>query len=303
MTRLQANLCLLLAGAIWGAGFVAQSTAMGSLGPFWFIGLRFLLASLVAAPLALWEARRPDAQPVPRGTLLGFLAIGMALFLAAAAQQIGLLTTSVTNSGFLTSLYVVFTPLLSVIVLRRRPHALVWPAAALALFGIFLLSGGSFSALGTGDAWTILCALLWAVQVVLVGIFAGQSGRPMALSLVQFLVCAAGGLAVAAVSEPISAEAVSGALVEILYAGLFSSGVAFILQVVGQRFTTAPQAAIFLSSEALFAALFGALLLSEAIPPIGYLGCAAIFAAILLAELGPTWRRASPSRDRQISGR
>ncbi|OLP57279.1 MFS transporter [Rhizobium rhizosphaerae] len=290
MTRLNANLCLLLAGAIWGAGFVAQSTAMAAIGPLWFIGLRFVLASLVAAPLA-WREARQAAAPVSRRDWLGFLATGLALFTAAVTQQIGLLTTTVTNSGFLTSLYVVFTPLLSLLVLRRAPHRLIWPAAALAFVGIFLLSGGSLTAFRPGDAWTLLCALFWAMQVLLVGAFAARSGRPMALSLAQFLVCAVASLIAAAAFEPISMAAITGAGMEILYAGIFSSGIAFILQVVGQRFTTAPQAAIFLSSEALFAALFGALLLGESIPAAGYLGCAAIFAGILLAELGPYWGR------------
>ena len=290
MTRLQANLCLLLAGAIWGAGFVAQSTAMSAIGPFWFIGLRFALAALVAVPLALREARQA-AGPISRADWLGFLAIGLALFIAAAAQQIGLLTTTVTSSGFLTSLYVVFTPRLSLIALRRAPHWLIWPAAALAFLGIFLLSGGALTAFKPGDIWTLLCALFWAAQVLLVGLFAPRSGRPMALSLVQFLVCAVAGIVFAIALEPISMAAIAGAGAEILYAGIFSSGLAFILQVVGQRFTTAPQAAIFLSSEALFAALFGALLLGETIPAVGYLGCGAIFAGILLAELGPYWSR------------
>lgn len=286
MTRLQANLLLLLAGAIWGAGFIAQSTAMETLGPIWFIGLRFAVATLVALPFALAEKKRAVA-PVRRAERLGFLFTGLALFLAAASQQIGLLTTSVTNSGFLTGLYVVFTPILTVFVLRKRPHWIIWPAAAMSAAGIFLLSGGALSALTVGDLLTILCALLWSIQMISVGVFAGRSGRPLALSAVQFAVCAVLGCAVAAVVEPISLSAVKGALPEILYAGFFSSGLAFICQNVAQRYTTAPQAAIFLSSEALFAALFGVLLLGESISPAGYAGCAIIFVAMLATELVP----------------
>lgn len=286
MTRLQANLLLLLAGAIWGAGFIAQSTAMETLGPIWFIGLRFAVATLVALPFALAEKKRAVA-PVRRAERLGFLFTGLALFLAAASQQIGLLTTSVTNSGFLTGLYVVFTPILTVFVLRKRPHWIIWPAAAMSAAGIFLLSGGALSALTVGDLLTILCALLWSFQMISVGVFAGRSGRPLALSAVQFAVCAVLGCAVAAVVEPISLSAVKGALPEILYAGFFSSGLAFICQNVAQRYTTAPQAAIFLSSEALFAALFGVLLLGESISPAGYAGCAIIFVAMLATELVP----------------
>ncbi|MQW40902.1 EamA family transporter [Sinorhizobium meliloti] len=223
MTRIQANLFLLFSGAIWGAGFVAQSTAMDAIGPLWFIGLRFAIATLVV----------------------------------------------------------------TVVFLRRRPHWVIWPAALLAAFGIFLLSGGALSALTGGDMLTIVCALFWAVQLMLVGLFAPATGRPMLLSMTQFAVCAVAGCVLAGLFEPLSLDAINGALPQILYAGIFSSGIAFICQVVGQRYTTAPQAAIFLSSEALFAALFGVLLLGETITPVGYVGCAVIFLAMLAVELVP----------------
>ena len=290
MTRVQANTLLLLAGAIWGAGFIAQSTAMETLGPIWFIGLRFAVATLVALPFALWEKAHADG-PIRPNDIGGFILTGLALFAAAAFQQVGLLTTTVTNSGFLTGLYVVFTPILTVLLLRRRPHWVIWPAALLASFGIFLLSGGTFAALTLGDMLTIICAVLWSVQMICVGVFSGRSGRPVALSLIQFSVCAVLGCAAGLLFEPISLAAIKGALPEILYAGFFSSGLAFIFQNVAQRYTTAPQAAIFLSSEALFAALFGVLLLGETISPAGYVGCAIIFVAMLAVELLPALLR------------
>ncbi|HEV7305525.1 DMT family transporter [Ensifer sp.] len=286
MTRIQANLFLLISGAIWGAGFVAQSTAMDAISPLWFITLRFAIAALVALPLAVMETKRA-AEPVKLATVRNFIFIGLALFAGAVTQQFGLLDTSVTNSGFLTGLYVVFVPVLMVVFLRRKPHWIIWPGAMMALFGIFLLSGGTLSALTGGDYLTILCALFWAIQMLLIGLFAPSSGRPMLLSMTQFAVCAVLGFVFAISTETLSLAAIEGALFEILYAGIFSSGVAFILQVVGQRYTTAPQAAIFLSSEALFAALFGVLLLGEVITPVGYAGCAIIFAAMLAVELIP----------------
>lgn len=286
MTRFQANLFLLMSGAIWGAGFVAQSTAMESIGPMWFIGLRFAIATAVAAPLALWEHRKTE-KPTPKSNIRNFLWIGLALFAGAMTQQLGLLTTSVTNSGFLTGLYVVFVPILTVVFLRRKPHWVIWPAAGMALLGIFLLSGGTLAGLNNGDFLTIICAAFWALQVMLVGIFVGSTGRPMLLCVVQFAVCAVLGCLAGALFEPLDMTAITNALPEILYAGFFSSGIGFICQVVGQRYTTAPQAAIFLSSEALFAALLGVLLLGESITTVGYIGCATIFAAMLIAEIVP----------------
>src|SRR4051812_14531284 len=118
MTRIQANLVLLLAAAIWGGGFVAQSTAMKAIGPFWFIGLRFAVATIVVLPF-VWRENRKVKKPLTRRNWLAFFLIGVALFGGAATQQIGLLTTTVTNSSFITGLYVVFVPLISVIFLRR----------------------------------------------------------------------------------------------------------------------------------------------------------------------------------------
>ncbi len=286
MTRVQANLVLLLAAAIWGGGFVAQSTAMHAIGPFWFIGLRFAIATIVVLPFAWLEDRR-TAAPLGRRQKLSFVFVGIALFGGAATQQLGLLTTTVTNSSFITGLYVVFVPVIAVVFLRRPPHWIIWPAALLALVGIYLLSGGSLSRLTAGDLLTVVCALFWALQITLAGSALEETGRPLGLSATQFAVTAVAGLAVAAAIEPISLAAVRGAFWEILYVGIFSSGLAFALQLLGQRYTTASQAAIFLSSEALFGASLGALLLGETISPLGYVGCGLMFSAMLMVELVP----------------
>jgi drug/metabolite transporter (DMT)-like permease len=294
MTRIRANLVLLLAAAIWGGGFVAQSTAMDKIGPFWFVGLRFAIASIAVLPFVLLEARK-SAAPVSSKGWLSFGFVGLALFGGAITQQIGLLTTTVTNSSFLTGLYVVFVPVISVFALRRYPHWIVWPAACMSLTGIFLLSGGQFDNLTRGDVLSIVCAFFWAIQIILAGLFVTSTGRPLALSLTQFGVCSLCCLLIAPFVEEISLEAILSAGREILYVGIVSSGLAFVLQVIGQRYTTAPQAAIFLSSEALFGGLLGALLLGEMLPASGYIGCAIIFSAMLVVELVPEFTRRKSS--------
>lgn len=290
MRRSTANLLLLFAGAIWGMGFVAQSTAMETVGPFLFVGLRFLIATVVTLPFALREAGRAD-QPVSGSGWFGFLLIGLALFGGIILQQIGLLTTTVTNSGFLTGLYVVFVPLLMVLVLGRAPHPVIWPASLSAFAGLFLLSGGAIVSMRVGDLLTIAAAFFWAVQVILIGKFAAETGRPLTLSAVQFAICAVLGLAGAFWLEPIAWSAIAAALPEILYAGAIASGLAFSLQAIGQRHTSPALAAILLSTEALFAAIFGAIVLGERIGSGGYLGGLLIFLAILAVELVPAWQR------------
>ena len=293
MTRVQANLLLLLAAAIWGGGFVAQSTAMKAIGPFWFIGLRFAVATLAVLPFVLLEARKAKAKTSARHLKL-YLLIGLALFGGAATQQVGLQATTVTNSSFITGLYVVFVPVIAVFFLRRSPHWVIWPGALMAVTGIFLLSGGHLSALTSGDLLTVVCAVFWAIQITLAGTTVSETGRPLALSAAQFAVTAVCALAVAAAVEPISLSAVRAAAPEILYVGIFSSGLAFVLQVIGQRYTTPSQAAIFLSSEALFGASLAALLLGETVPAMGYAGCALMFSAMLVVELVPGFARRRP---------
>jgi drug/metabolite transporter (DMT)-like permease len=286
MTRIQANLLLLLAAAIWGGGFVAQSTAMQSIGPFWFIGLRFAIAAIAVLPFMLLEARKATTRTTPRHMKL-YLLIGLCLFGGAVTQQIGLQTTTVTNSSFITGLYVVIVPIIAVVLLRRAPHWIVWPGAIMAVAGIYLLSGGELSALSSGDMLTVVCAVFWAGQITLAGITVSETGRALALSTAQFAVTAVCAIAIAIVTEPISWSAVWAAAPEIFYVGIFASGVAFSLQIIGQRYTTPSQAAIFLSSEALFGASLGALLLGETIPALGYAGCALMFASMLLVEIVP----------------
>ncbi|MFZ2101888.1 MAG: DMT family transporter [Oricola sp.] len=296
MNRVTANLLLLAAGAIWGGGFIAQSTAMQSIGPVFFTGLRFGVAALAVLPLALWESRMAGAAFAPAPwEWKRFALLGTLLFLSLAAQQVGLLTTSVTNSGFLTGLYVVITPVLGIVLWRVFPHPVVWPAALLSLAGIFLLSGGRMSGLAPGDLWTLACAAFWAFHVQFLGRFV-TGERPFRLAFAQFLVCAVLGIVAAPMLEPVSLAMIPASAREILFAGVISGGVAFTLQAVAQRHTTAPQAAIFMSSEALFAAFFGALVLGERIGPAGLAGCALVFCAMLAVELVPMMRRAAAGR-------
>jgi drug/metabolite transporter (DMT)-like permease len=213
-----------------------------------------------------------------------------------ATQQVGLLTTSVTNSGFLTGLYVVFTPILAVLLYRNMPHPVTWVAALLSLMGIYFLSGGDLGQLVKGDILTIFSAMFWGLQVVLIARFVGESGRPLALSQVQFTITAVLALLAALVIEPIEWGGILEVAPQILYAGIFASGFAFTIQVIGQRYTSATQAAIFLSAEAPFAALFAFIFLDEKISSIGFLGCALILAAMLAVELVPQWQVHSANR-------
>jgi drug/metabolite transporter (DMT)-like permease len=290
MTRRNANLLLLLAGAVWGMGFIAQSTAMDDIGPYTFVGARFVIASIVLLPLAIYESKRATRK-LPVIAYLQFIVIGAVLFAAMALQQVGLLTTTVTNSGVLTGLYVVIVPILALLIFREIPHYIIWPSVVLTFAGIFLLSGGHLSALTKGDILTIMCAVGNALQVILITRYVIKYARPLTFSFMQFATIAILGSISGLGFETTEMTSLLPALPEILYAGIFSSALAFTIQAVAQRYTTAPQTAIFMSSEVLFAALFGAILLGERIPAIGYLGGLLIFTAMILTETIPHIKR------------
>ena len=289
MTQTRANLLLLFAGLIWGLGFVAQSTAMENIGPLTFIGLRFIVATAAVLPFALRETARAT-KPLTSSDYKAFAILGSMLFSGMVLQQTGLLTTSVTNAGFLTGLYVVLVPLLGVLLFSQWPHPVVWVSAVFSLTGIFLLSGGSLDGFSQGDWLMIAGAVFWALQGLFIARYALRIGRPITMACIQFAVVAVAGLAAALTFEQIEWHAIQAAAPEILFTGMFSSGVAFTLQAIGTRYTSAPQAAIFLSSEALFAALFGAILLGERLPVIGLAGCALIFLSMLMVEIVPRLR-------------
>ena len=289
MSRHRANFLLLITSVIWGTTFVAQQTGMEDVGPFYFTGIRFLLGGLIVLPLGLKELRRHRAGggQMNRRNWMGMGLCAVFLYSASLCQQIGLAYTSVTNAGFLTALYVPLVPIIMLVFLRRAPHWSVWPASLGCLFGTYYLSGGSFSALNNGDIWVLIGAIFWALQVITVGYLVQTTQTPVLVAAVQFLGCALLGMIAAMMMETITIANLIAAGPEILYAGVFSIGIAFTLQAVAQCHTPPAHAAIIMSGEIVFAAIAGALIQGDRLSPYGYLGCGIMFACILSVELVP----------------
>lgn len=291
MTRSTANLLLLGAAALWGAAFVPQSTAMQMMSPTWFLTLRFAVSTVILLPLMLREARLASG-PIDRGSVALMGLIGLVFLVGNLLQQVSLLTTSVANAGFLTSLYILFTPFVAMALTHERPGTAVWPAAALGLLGAWLLSGGLGGRFVIGDVLVTLGAVCWAIQIVLLGLVTRRVDRPMALVAIQggMVAVVCGGWA--AVHDPISWEAIVATKWELAYTGLVAGVLGYSLQAMAQRHTEASDAAIVFSTEAPFAALLGWLLLGEHPTPAQWAGSAAIFAAVLLVQLWPSRRPA-----------
>lgn len=289
MSRLQANLLLSLAALIWGSSFVVQQIGTGTLGTMSFTGARFLVGAFIVLPFAYRQFLKVKSseRSFCAGDWLGLAITGCVLFTAAALQQYGILHTSVTNSGFLTALYVPLVPIIGLVILRRKPHWSVWPASIGCFVGTYIMSGAHNVELAVGDFWVIASTLFWASHVLLVGHMACRTRAPLVVAVSQFFVAGILGLVVGQCLEGSTFTEFVSAFWGIMYIGVFSVGMAFTLQVVGQRYTPAPDAAIILSSEAVFAALGGAIFLGERLAMFQFFGAALIFGGILVVELIP----------------
>jgi drug/metabolite transporter (DMT)-like permease len=295
MTRLRADLLLVFAAAVWGLAFVFQKTAMTTIGPLLFIAARGSVAAAVLLPLAIFEYRRAASRSagtvdaVPAGLWRTAAVAGLAFVTAAVLQQYGLQTATATNGGFLTALYVVLTPPLAFLLRGTLPSSVIVPAIVMSALGTWMLGGGAFAALSGGDWLIAACAIGWALHVIL-----SESGsafdRPILFTGLQFAVVAGVAAVGALLFEPISFAALRATAGEILYVGLLSSALTFTILTIALRYAPASEAAVIVSTESLFAALAGALLLGESLTPLAWLGAALIMCAVLLVQLGPRVR-------------
>jgi len=287
MTRLRANLLLLLTAVIWGFAFVAQRSGMEHVGPFTFNAIRFLIGALALIPLMTSLDRRREARAVvplrDRSLLIGGLLAGFVIFAAATLQQVGIVYTTAGKAGFITSLYVVLVPVLG-LALGHRPPAAVWVGATLAAIGLYFLTIQEGLTIAWGDLLVLIGAFLWAGHVLLIG-HLSPGTDPVKLAFLQFMACAALSAVAAALSETVTADAVRAALVPILYAGIMSVGVGYTLQVVAQGYTRPADTAIILSLEAVFAVVGGWILLGEELSLRALFGCGLMLAGILISQI------------------
>lgn len=252
-------------------------------GVFVFNGLRFLVAAGVLVPLA-WIASKRDPSSIRLFEyLLGAAAAGLLLFVGSALQQAGLVYTTASNAGFITGLYVVFVPIIMAVVWRQRQSPVLWVAALLAAIGLYLLSTGGQIRLNPGDLMVLLSAVFWALHVILIG-FLARRLDVLLLAVGQYFVCGLLNMLCGVLFESWNPAALSGSWWTILYTGVISVGIGYTLQLVGQRQAPPADAAILLSMEAVFAALFGWWLLDEQLNPVQLTGCGIMLAGMLLSQ-------------------
>lgn len=270
---------VLLAAIIWGVAFYFQKTAMSHIGPFLFTGLRGGFAALALLMLALHEHKK-SKQPLSDLLPIALLG-GCVFFIAGSIQQFGLISATVTNTGFLTALYVVLTPLLFWLIKRQKPSKITWIAVVMAFFGVWGLSGGSLSSLSKGDVLVAISSIFWAFLLITTA-EASKWKRPLTYTCIQFAVVGVLGILFAGVFETLDINAIKQSAVAVLYVGLLSTAFTFTLMAVALKHTPAPRAAVLLSTETLFAAAAGYLLLGERLPFIGWVGASLILMAVLV---------------------
>ncbi|MFH1689656.1 MAG: DMT family transporter [Candidatus Eisenbacteria bacterium] len=295
---------LLLASAIWGFAFVAQRVAMDHIGPFTFNAVRFALGSLPMLPLIALARRREDGgypasrqarpsawspataspeRPPLRELLLSGLAAGALLYGGASLQQFGIVYTTAGKAGFITGLYVIIVPILGLL-WKMRPGATAWAGAALGIVGLFLLSVTERFTIGLGDSLVLAGAFFWAGHVILVGWLIKRIDVGT-LAFMQFATCAILSFVTALVTEDIRMDGIIAAAGPILYGGFISVGIAYTLQLVGQRKTPPSHAAIILGLEAVFAAVGGWAVLDETYSSRALVGCALMLAGVVVSQL------------------
>lgn len=283
--KMKANILLFIAAFIWGTAFVAQKSG-GAIGSFTFNGIRTFIGGLVLLPIVLVNHKDKSKPVVNKEELIGGIVCGFFLFIAASLQQFGLAYTTAGKAAFITTLYVVFCPILSLIVHKKKTRPLVWLCVVLDVIGLYLLcmTDASFS-IQIGDTLVILCAVAFAAQMVSVDNYVTRIDG-IKLSCIQFLFSGLLGIICMFIFEgPVSVSNIMTAWFPILYAGVISCGIAYTFQVLGQKEASPTIAALILCLESVFGVLAGAVLLHETMTLREILGCVIMFAAVVISNL------------------
>jgi drug/metabolite transporter (DMT)-like permease len=287
--QLKGSAFLLLATVIWGSAFVSQSVGMDHIGPFTFQAVRCFLAVLGLLPvIAISDRRRCDGKTftgrwADKKLWKAGLLCGIPLFLACNLQQVGLVDTDAGKSGFLTAMYIVIVPILGIF-LKRKPTIMVPISVALAVVGLYFLSCMGVTQISTGDLLTIGCAVMFAVQIIFVDIFA-EDVDALRLNAIQALVCAVLSFAVMVFTEQPSFNGIFACALPLAHAGFLSMGAAYSLQIMGQKNLEPTAASLIMSLESVFAVIFGVMILGETMTSWEILGCALVFAAVILSQV------------------
>lgn len=290
MKRFRGSVALLLAAIIWGTAFVAQSEGMNYVEPFTYNAIRTLIGGIILIPFVIGsrikESKPPYVIPGPdrRMSVKGGILCGILLFAASSLQQLGITMTTAGKAGFVSALYVVIVPLLSLLFHRRLPK-LMWACVAAAIAGFYLLCMTTGFHVNDGDRLMLSCAVFFALHIMVVDRFSKRYVDGTLMACVQFFTAGLMMTVCMVLFEHPQMSSILAAKHTILYAGVMSCGVAYSLQLIGQRRTSPAIATMLMSLEAVIAALSGCMILHERMTLREVAGCTLVFGAVLFAQL------------------
>lgn len=293
--RLRGNLMLLLTALIWGSAFVAQRSGMEYIGPFTFNAVRCFIGAIVLLPVILildsGRKRRglslPRTKKERRALITAGVLCGLILFVASSLQQIALVHTAAGKTGFITALYIVFVPVLGLFIGKRVPLN-VWVSVLVAVVGLYFLCLTEELSISGWDILVLMCAIAFSVHILAIDHYSTRvDGIKMAC--MQYFVCGIISVFPMLLTETPKLGDIAPVWFQLFYAGAFSCGIAYTLQIMAQRYTEPAVASLLMSVEAVFALLAGLLLLGEQLTEREWMGCFFMFTAILLSQLPEKW--------------
>ena len=275
---------LLITAVIWGSSFVSQSIGIKSVDAFTFMAVRTILGTLVLLPVVLFM--NSGFGSFDKKTVRSGLILGAVFAVAQNLQQFAFYYSTSRKIAFLTALYMFFVPLLGLF-LKKKILPLTWVSIFIALIGLFLLCANpdDFTSINKGDVFAIACAVVYAVQIMLIDKYSGENVNGINLSFMEFLTAAVLTSVMMFIFESPTVEGIKAAAPALLYSGIMSSGIAYTLQIAGQKYASPVVASLLMCLESVFAAIAGWLILHETLTNKEAAGCIIMFAAIIISQV------------------
>ena len=294
MSRTVSLFSAFLCTLIWGTTFIAQDTGMDNIGPFTFNAVRFFVGFLAISPLAfIFEKKKIKTLiKIDKNIFINLvILIGISLFLGSALQQVALLYTDVANAAFFTIFYVPMVPIIVYVIYKKTIHWSIWPSVLLCVMGGYLLTNFYNATIRIGDTLVIIGAFFWSTHIIFTGKIIETHNLPLTIGAIQTLIVALLSLIIGAIFEDITLSNILKEKFQILYAGVLSGGLAFVLQIYAQRNISPAPAAIIFSLEGVFATIAAWFLLNQILDINNLFGCLFILFGVLFSQLVPIFKK------------
>lgn len=290
MSKSASIISALLCTFIWGTTFIAQDTGMENIGPYVFNSVRFFVGFTALIPFYLFLEKKNTIKIITKNKkrfLILSFSIGVFLFFASVFQQVALLYTDVANAAFFTIFYVPMVPIIVFFLFKKKIHWSVWPSVVLCVIGGYFLTNFQDTTVRLGDTLVIICALFWSLHIIFIGIIIEEFNAPILIGLIQTFVVSVCSLIPGLIFEEFVLVDILSQKIQILYAGVLSGGIAFVLQIYAQKNIQPAPSAIIFSLEGVFATAAAWIILSQILNFNNILGCTFILIGVLISQLVP----------------